>query len=411
MALPRIVVAQRCLRDRPRRSLPEAMKDALPVGVQRVEADASYLIVMVKATLTWDEPEGEEDQAIVRLCELQEPLELERKSQRHGAAEDELEYPSDFVPGRGGTDVTLVGHAYKHEGMAQLHRDVTRIEARLSVDNWSRSITAVAGGDAQRLPLTGAYTRSFDGSSAARSFAPMARPAWEIRMGETVDLRHFNRAPPEQRLLSIAPDAEITLEGMSPSRKRVVLPLPALAPRVFADPRFGGRREIPMSRDTIWIDADAKKIVLVWRGQGVLPSLDEPSIEQIVVSLEETRRPRPTAEIRRHLARGAFFYAVEAEDLEEDAPPLPRRDAVLEAARYRAWQAPGAPDPVFSKEQYDAIQAELAKTDAPREAVLARAGIDEYGWLVEQRAWSAKWAGEARHNLEARALPARREVT
>jgi hypothetical protein len=308
----------------------------------------------------------------------------------YGALEEELAYAPDFVPGKAGTDVMVVGHAHRPPGVAPLARDFTRLDVRLSLDNWSRHITAVAGGAAERLPLSGAYARSVDGVTVVRPLGPIARPAPSIYVGEKLDVRHFNAAPPEQRLLRVAPDVEIGLEGLSPSAPRVTLPLPALAPRAFVEARFGPRNEVPLRRDTIWIDADARKIVLVWRGAVAVPSLDKPAIERFVISLEDARSPRSISEILRQLPRGAFSYAVEPADLAEDAPPIPRRDATLEAARYRTWRHPEPPDPILPQAEYTALSAALAAKGAPRELLLARAGLDEYGLLVEQRAWAGR---------------------
>jgi hypothetical protein len=390
MPPPRIVVAQRCLRDRRRGSFSEALADALPVGVLRFEAIAPRLVIIAKATLEYDEPEEGEGPVAARLSDTHIPLSIGQKSEIYGALEEELAYASDFVPSKAGTDVTLVGHARRLPGAPLLAPGFTRIDVKLALDNWSRQISAVAGGVTDRLPLTGAYVRSVDGVTAARPFGPIARVLPQLRPGEAIDPRHFNAAPPEQRLLHVADDVAIAMEGLSPRAARVAIALPAVAPRVLVDRRLGGRVSLWLQRDTIWIDADARRIALVWRGSIPLLSLNATEVERLVVSLEDVRAPRSNDEILRQLPRGAFFYATEPGDLEAGAEPVPRRDPTLEAARYRTWAHPEAPDPVLPLEDFMALSPALAARGAERERALGQAGLDEYGMLLEQRAWAAQ---------------------
>ena len=177
MPRERIIVAQRCLRLRRRASLPDALRDALPVGVCRVEADASRLVIIVKATL---ESDVSSDGAPVEahLAEEQIPLSLARPGRMPGAREDERDYPSEVVPVKAGTDVMLVGHAYRHGPATP---GVTHIDARLSLDEWSRRFFVVAGGAAERLPLSNTYLRSVDGTSPLGPSGPILRTPPPLR--------------------------------------------------------------------------------------------------------------------------------------------------------------------------------------------------------------------------------------
>jgi hypothetical protein len=388
MPRERIIVAQRCLRLRRRASLPDALRDALPVGVCRVEADASRLVIIVKATLEYD---VSSDGAAVEahLAEEQLPLSLARPGRMPGAREDELEYPSDFVPVKAGTDVMLVGHAYRH-GPAK--PGVTHIDARLSLDEWSRRFFVVAGGAAERLPLSNTYLRSVDGTSPLGPSGPILRTPPPLRPGAPIDARHYNAAPKEQRLLRIPPNVNVGLENLSPRAPKVTVRLPALQPRALVDIRHGGGADVRLRRDTLWIDADAQRIVLVWRGQLRVPNLDRPKIERILISLEDLKQTRSIGEILRQLPRGAFAYAVEPADLEPGATPIPLDDARLRAARQRTWLHPRPPDPVLDLAEYTALATALAAPGAKRSELLAKAGLDEYGMLLEQRAWAGRRA-------------------
>lgn len=397
MARSRILVAARCVRDRRRTRLAEARRDAPQVGIVRTFVRSPAVMVVVKATLSYAGARGEGEPVVPELAAEQAPISLSRPSRLPGAGPDDLAVASDLVPAKGGTEVLLVGHAYRHGGPWSSREDVTWIEAGLRLERWSRSFVVAASGSARRLPLTRAYLRAHggDGSGEVEPVGPVRGPMPEVPPAHHprgFDVRSYNAAPLEQRLVDAPHDVAIELQNLSPEAERVALRLPALAPRVLVERRIERPVELGMRRDTIAIDTDAQQITLVWRAGMVVGDLDDPGIDRVVVSLEDIDAPRPFAEIRRQLPRGAFYYAAEAEDLVEGAAPVPEDDEILRAARYASWGHREAPDPLLDLAEYTGASAEVAAGKIGKAALLERVGLDEYGWNLEQRAWAARIA-------------------
>ena len=124
-------------------------------------------------------------------------------------------------------------------------------------------------------------------------FGPIA-PGWPQRMAKarraTYDARwlketwpapprdfdwsYFNAAPEEQQLPGyLRGDETVRLENFQPDGKVLECRLPGLRPRWFIDEVIDGReqwREVPLVLDSLHVEADAPRLLLVWRGVGAL---------------------------------------------------------------------------------------------------------------------------------------------
>ncbi|MFO0550879.1 MAG: DUF2169 domain-containing protein [Polyangiaceae bacterium] len=84
------------------------------------------------------------------------------------------------------------------------------------------------------------------------------------------DFGYFNAAPRDQQIPYLKGDEALYFEGLNADIPRFDALLPGLRPRAFAKHReadsTGPVEEIPLSLDTLWVDADALVLVLVWRG-------------------------------------------------------------------------------------------------------------------------------------------------
>ncbi|MBI2900523.1 MAG: DUF2169 domain-containing protein [Planctomycetes bacterium] len=94
--------------------------------------------------------------------------------------------------------------------------------------------------------------------------------AWKKKhwpgLPEDADWTLFNAAPPDQQFYAyLRGDEKILLENLHPSIRAYESRLPGLRARWFVTDA-AGFREVPLHLDTLWIDADAERLVLVWRG-------------------------------------------------------------------------------------------------------------------------------------------------
>jgi hypothetical protein len=307
----------------------------------------------------------------------------------------ELAYPTDFVPFKRHADVLLTGHAYAplRPSAVGLGAPTTRIDAGFSVDRLSRAFALVAPGAHARLPLGPAALRDRDGRGGVDPVGPIASPdvlAPQRWHDQAFDFTRYNAASPLQRLPRVEPDAIVSLTHLSPRAEELRILLPGLAPRVLMNPSYGSATvEIAMDCDTLHIDTDRETMTLLFRGDTAIESMDTTMLGRLVVSLEREDRPRSVSEIFRELPRGMFFYAAEPEDVAQSTTSsIPETSAELMMARYETWGHERAPDPALSLEAYAEVTAELAAKREARADILARRGLDEDGWTLEERAWA-----------------------
>ena len=146
--------------------------------------------------------------------------------------------------------------------------------------------------------------------------------------------------------------------------------------------------ELPLRCDTLFVDVDFQRAVLVWRSLLPLDDADD-DIDRIVVALERHAEPRKLEQLLRWLPRGTVSFAIE-EDGEVEGDPDD-----LEMASYEALEH--AAEPELSLANYAAICAHLAEGKQNREDVLAAHDQDERSWTIEERAWTDKMGDGADH--------------
>lgn len=156
---------------------------------------------------------------------------------------------------------------------------------------------------------------------------------------EDFDWSFFNVAPPDQQLEGyLAGDESLVFENLHPTRARYESGLPGIRIRCFhaegASPWLRSR-EIPMNLDTLWVEVETEKAILVWRG---LLDLAEPTPNDrlLIVSelLCEARRPQADYE---NLLRNSVDREPEGTEpiprTEVTEPEPPSRAACLERLR------------------------------------------------------------------------------
>lgn len=202
---------------------------------------------------------------------------------------------------------------------------------------------------------------------------------------EDFDWAHFNAAPePMQVEGYLRGDEEVRFENLHAEYEEYRSRLPGLRVRCFlneaerpqdADAR-SAFREVTMHLDTLWIDADAEKLVLLWRGHAEVASEEYEEVQHIFVLSEPLSQAAASVEA----CRQQFLLAWAEEEGEEAAPADEPQQA--EAEQEEAVEAtpeiepPGEPDPADADEIDMDYDAEMEKARAQLREACEKSGID-----------------------------------
>jgi uncharacterized protein YjbI with pentapeptide repeats len=258
-----------------------------------------------------------------------------------------LRYASDFAPFKPRADVILVGHAYAQKAggraasvrtasvLLSFGRDLRRSLAAIGdrqwqIDGptdpapftriplrWERAFggpadatnphgTGSAGAVLPNLEQPDAMIKSPGDRPAPACFAPLSAtlPARARKLGtydaswlrerwpyfpKDVDWSYWNAAPAPQQIPYPLGNEAFSLGGVHPEMAVVNGRLPGIAPRVFAivPSRREPVREIPVQLDTVWIDADAMRVALVWRGRLDVSAEHAPEVAALFFTVAE----------------------------------------------------------------------------------------------------------------------------
>jgi uncharacterized protein YjbI with pentapeptide repeats len=312
-----------------------------------------------------------------------------------------LRYPSDFAIFKPKADVLLVGHAYRPKGTEAVSlvrlrfgSALDRSLAAIGPRRWDELGAPTPPGMFDRIPLRfehafggagfdenpigvghearaggalpsleqpGRLIRSTSDTPPAACFAPV--PAgWPVRMRtigtyderwkttrwpffpDDFDWTHFNAAPSEQQIPYPRGNEDFELWAVHPEQAVIRGRLPAERVRVFAQATAkagGGFSEVPLRLDTVWFDADALRLVLVWRSLLEVADEDASEIASLfVVSEPEDERMTFDKARARFFAELAAREAAEqdmagdegpANDTTADADPTARETRISEA--------------------------------------------------------------------------------
>jgi uncharacterized protein YjbI with pentapeptide repeats len=144
------------------------------------------------------------------------------------------------------------------------------------------------------------------------------------------DFAYFNAAPRDQQLDGfLRGDEQVVFENLHPVHAVFRTTLPAVRARCFLNERtIDGKlvfREVPLQLDTLWIDLDVQKLVLVWRGHIATRTVKLHEIEQLLVWTESVvDAPRAPDHYQRLLAEQ--IRAEDAEFAEAETYPEPDDD-------------------------------------------------------------------------------------
>jgi uncharacterized protein YjbI with pentapeptide repeats len=242
---------------------------------------------------------------------------------------------------------------------------------------------------------------------------------------EDFDWGHFNAAPRDQQVEGyLRGDEVLELDNLHPSVPELRSRLPGRRARWFLLERLaeGGTsfREVPLHLDTLWIDVDSEKLVLVWRGLTNARSMGLKEIDQMLVITEPLEEPvKPLAfyqeELeRRRTADDREFAALEEEanrQLAEAEAKLPPFDAEAEAqaAQAQAQANPSAPAPALDLAEVCAYLREtlanLEQQGASPEDPRVREVQAKLAQVKQLQTELADETPETRESVQARAVP------
>lgn len=321
-----------------------------------------------------------------------------------------LRYASDFAPYKPLADVLLVGHAYPPSPRAAVvnvqlgfGRGLRVALAAIGDRAWRdgrptdptpfRSmplrherafggpgyaanpigtgiIDGLPGVRLPNLEQPDSLVRSPGDRPAPACFAPVP-PAWAARasrlgtydadwqkdrwpyLPRDADYAYFNAAPPAQQIPYPRGDEDILLGGVHPDLRVIQGKLPGLVPRAFAQldrARGYAFRPVPLHLDTVFIDADAMRVSLVWRGHLDVSAEHAPEVASLFVC-----EGRAGVEASAEAAQRRFFEITGA-----GAPAVMELAADLRGAGAKeagGADRPAPAAPVLSREAVAALLA------------------------------------------------------
>lgn len=161
---------------------------------------------------------------------------------------------------------------------------------------------------------------------------------------EDFDWTHFNAAPPDMQVDGfLRGDEQLCFENLHPKHAKYESKLPGLRARCFlnrldksrpGEPRF---EEVALKLDTLWVDMEAEKLVLVWRGWAAVASEDFVEEFQDIFVMTESLSQSPASVAHCHreflAVKSAEEKPFEAESApEEEIVEMPGSNATAAAA-------------------------------------------------------------------------------
>ncbi|HUT70749.1 MAG TPA: DUF2169 domain-containing protein [Desulfatiglandales bacterium] len=306
--------------------------------------------------------------------------------------EMELRYENSF----GGEDYkhNPVGKGYRKEetNAGKNRRLVPNIEAPDSLIASPRSRPQPAGFG----PLGRMWGQRFSRMGTYKGKWLEERWPW---FPTNFDWGHFNAAPPEMQLETyLRGDEALYFENLHPEYPQYKSRLPGLRVRCFVNTsvetetdqaRFD---EVSMVLDTLWVDMEAEKLVLVWRGWTEVLSEDYEEIRHLFIMSEPLEAAAQPAD----QCRGLFLAALaeyEAEwgmaPEEPEEPEKPETPEEPEETVAPEEPSIGPPELAADADAEAAAQKEkealVKKVEAQTAAIFAQLGINLDGLPPEMQ--------------------------
>lgn len=200
---------------------------------------------------------------------------------------------------------------------------------------------------------------------------------------EDFDWTYFNAAPPDQQLEGyLRGDESLVFENLHPQHARYESKLPGLRIRCFVHRLNEGSQsemrfdEVELKLDTLWVDMEAEKLVLVWRGWTAVSSEDHEEIKHCFVMTEPLAQSPATLDFC--YRKFIDVKAAEETPFEPESPPpaepIPPEEVL---------------DPAAAAAALDELQKEKDETKRKIEAQIAalnaQLGFDKFPPEIQQQ--------------------------
>ena len=185
---------------------------------------------------------------------------------------------------------------------------------------------------------------------------------------EDFDWSYNNAAPPAMQVEGyLKGDEKLFFENLHPKHAQYPSQLPGLRIRCFlSEFTNDGKesvifREVPLNLDTLWVDMEEEKLVLVWRGVADVKSDEHEEIQSVFIVSEKVAEPVRPAAFHEKLFKDKLAAVAKAQSVEPEKPPvaakappvdeeLARAEAEVKAAMIAAGMDPDKPPPPPSEE-------------------------------------------------------------
>ncbi|MBN2243178.1 MAG: DUF2169 domain-containing protein [Acidobacteria bacterium] len=201
---------------------------------------------------------------------------------------------------------------------------------------------------------------------------------------EDFDWGHCNAAPPEMQVEGyLRGDEKLYFENLHTEHSRYQSQLPGMKVRCFLNKRnesgkeATGFEEVSMHLDTLWVDMEAEKLVLVWRGWARVLSEDYDEVLDLFIMSEPLERPPASLEECRSQFLRERAAQEKSWDMEPEEPGKPQGP---DAPGAQPEEVPESPSSAKARRDID-----TARLQSQANALLVQMGIEPDNLPAEAR--------------------------
>jgi uncharacterized protein YjbI with pentapeptide repeats len=214
---------------------------------------------------------------------------------------------------------------------------------------------------------------------------------------EDFDWGHFNTAPEDMQVDGyLRGDEALHFENLRPDHPQYASRLPGLRVRFFINKLPGQEgeetrfEEVPMNLDTLWVDMETEKLVLVWRGWTEVLSEDYEEVKHFFIMSEAVDQEPQSVDQCHQLFLGALAEEEREWEMapeEPEAPEEPPAPEVKEPAEPIEKPEEPVPEDVGldpkSQAMLKDLEKDMAESEASLKAEFKKLGLDPDEFMKE----------------------------